>query len=144
MAGRTFALIITLLALLLTSPLPGFAQTVSVDGGYLDAGGKSSTAAALSLQLFKTPVIPLTLEATGLVSLDGNGYAASADARFRVSRTTLGAGVGIGNLSVTTRTNVLYEGILAQSILPHVAVEARYYAGPNRGGSIFAGLRFSF
>jgi len=132
------------LAVLLAMPARSFAQTVSVDGGYLDAGGKSSTGAALSLQLFKTPVIPLSLEATGLVSLDGNGYVASADARFRVSRTTLGAGVGIGNLGVTTRTNALYEGILAQSIFPHIAVEARYYSGQNRGGSIFAGLRFSF
>ena len=140
---RPLACIIAL-AGLLALPASGDAQTVSVDGGYLDAGGKSSIGTALSLQLFKTPVIPLSLEATGLVSLDGNGYVASADARFRVSRTTLGAGVGIGNLSVTTRTNVLYEGILAQSILPHLAVEARYYWGPNRSGSIFAGLRFSF
>lgn len=126
------------------TPCAGFAQTVSVDGGYLNAGGNSSTGAALSLQLFKTPVLPLSIDATALASLAGHGYAATADGRFRLGGTTVGAGVGVGNLGDTTKNDFLYDAILAQSILPHVSVEARYYFVNNHTGSLFAGLRFSF
>lgn len=128
--------------LILVKPPAALAQ-VSVDGGYFDSGGNSSIGAALSLQLFKTPVIPLTIEATGAAPLDGHGFAATADGRFRLSGTTLGLGVGAGNLGNNTRTDIVYEGILAQSLMPHLALEARFYFGPSHPSSIFAGLRLT-
>jgi hypothetical protein len=118
---------------------------VSVEGGYFDAGGAGSVGAALSLQLFKTPVVPLTVDATAAAPFDGRGFAATMDARFHLGGTTIGAGVGAGNLAQTTlgQTGIIFNGILAQSIAPHLAVETRVYFGNSRPASVFAGLRLT-
>ncbi|HTX03155.1 MAG TPA: hypothetical protein VMD07_05700 [Candidatus Acidoferrales bacterium] len=118
---------------------------VSVDGGYFDTSGNGSVGAAVSLQLFKTPVIPLSVEATAAAPFNGHGFAATADARFRLGGTTIGAGAGAGNIGQSTlgQSRFLYDGIIAQSIAPHLAVEGRVYLGSNRPTSIFAGLRLT-
>lgn len=118
---------------------------VSVDGGYFDTGGTGAVGAAVSLQLFKTPVIPLTVEATAAAPFDGRGFAATADARFRLGGTTLGGGVGAGDIGQSTlgQSRFLYDGIIAQSLAPHLAVEGRVYLGTNRPTSVFAGLRLT-
>lgn len=137
-----FSLGIVAAALLIATSSPAAAQ-VAVDGGVFGVDGTASVGAALSLQIFKTPVLPLSVDVTAAAPLDGHGFAATADGRFRIGGTTLGAGIGGGNLAQTNHYGVIYEGILAQQLVPHLAVEGRVYFGPSRPSSMFAGLRLS-
>jgi|SRR5579872_2566936 len=140
-----FSFVATLAASLVVASSQAAHAQVSVDGGYFGTGGTGSVGAAVSLQLFKTPVIPLSVEATAAAPFDGHGFAATADARFKFGGTTLGAGVGAGNIGQSTlgQSRFLYDGIVAQSIAPHLAIEARLYVGTNRPSSVFAGLRLT-
>lgn len=141
-----FSFVATLAAVLVAASSQAAHAQVSVDGGYFETGGTGSVGAAVSLQLFKTPVIPLSVEATAAAPFDGHGFAATADARFKLGGTTLGAGAGAGNIGQSTlgQSRFLYDGIIAQSIAPHLSVEARLYVGSNRPSSFFAGLRLTF
>ena len=143
MRVRWLELAIALVFVIATSRA-AYAQ-VSVDGGYFTTGGTGgSIGAAVSLQLFKTPVVPLTVETTAAAALNGEGFAATLDLRFRLAGgTAIGGGVGIGNLAVTQNANIMYEGLVSQQILPHLAAELRLYAGPFRPSSFFAGLRLT-
>ena len=141
MSGRKVALGIALM-LAIIQVRPADAQ-VSVDGGYFTTGGNGgSIGTAVSLALFKTPVVPLTVEATGAAALNGEGFATTLDLRFKLAGgTAIGGGVGIGNIASTQNTNIMYDGIVSQSLTPHLAVELRLYAGPFRPSSFFAGVR---
>ena len=139
---RFLSLGIAAAALLIAASRPAAAQ-VAVDGGVFAVDGTASVGAALSLQIFKTPVLPLSVDATVAAPLDGHGFSATADGRFRIGGTTLGVGIGGGNLAQTNHYGVIYEGILAQQLIPHLAVEGRVYFGPSRPSSMFAGLRLS-
>ncbi len=97
-----FSFVATLAAALVAASSQAARAQVSVDGGYFETGGTGSVGAAVSLQLFKTPVIPLSVEATAAAPFDGHGFAATADARFKLGGTTLGAGVGAGNIGQST------------------------------------------
>jgi hypothetical protein len=140
-----FSFIAALSVALVAASSHAASAQVSVDGGYFDTSGNGSVGAAVSLQLFKTPVIPLSVEATAAAPFNGHGFAATADARFKLGGTTIGAGAGAGNIGQSTlgQSRFLYDGIVAQSIAPHLAVEGRVYLGSNRPTSIFAGLRLS-
>jgi hypothetical protein len=140
-----FSFAATLAAALVAASTQAAHAQVSVDGGYFGTDGTGSVGAAVSLQLFKTPVIPLSVEATAAAPFDGHGFAATADARFKFGGTTLGAGAGAGNIGQSTlgQSRFLYDGIIAQSIAPHLAIEGRLYVGSNRPSSVFAGLRLT-
>jgi hypothetical protein len=115
---------------------------ISVEGGALVTRAGTSGAGALSLGVFSLPVVPLSTELT--VADGSGGYAATFDARIRAGGTTAGAGIGFGSLGHTSTTSGLYDVLIAQQIVPHTAIEARMYFGPNRPSSLFAGLRLSF
>ncbi|MBV8150062.1 MAG: hypothetical protein JOY59_00770 [Candidatus Eremiobacteraeota bacterium] len=115
---------------------------VSVDAGAFVTGSKSDVGGLLSVGIYKPPVIPLAGEITAAVQATG-GYAATADFRVTAASTTLGAGIGFGSLGTPGGTRALYDVILAQSVAPHFAVEARVYFGSARPTTVFAGLRLS-
>jgi hypothetical protein len=115
---------------------------ISLEGAAVVSGSKTSAGGALSLGLLNLPLVPLTGELTVAVPFNG-GYATTFDARLRFAATSVGAGVGFGNLGATSRTGVIYDALLAQGIAPHTALEARLYFGPSRPSTLFAGVRFS-
>ena len=119
---------------------------ISVEGGGFFGGTGTAGGAAVSLGVFSPPLVPLSTEITVAApfTAGGRGYATTFDARFHPTGTTIGAGIGFGTLGNTGSTNVLYDGLIAQSIAPHTAIEGRVYFGPNRPSSVFAGLRLSF
>jgi hypothetical protein len=57
--------------------------------------------------------------------------------------TTIGAGAGVGTIGNKSTTGAIFDGILAQSIAPHISLEAREYVGANRRSSFFGGLRLT-
>jgi hypothetical protein len=116
---------------------------VAIDGGFFGVNGTTPAGAALSLSVFKLPAVPFSVDLTGAAPLNGHGFAATADGRLNLAGTTLGAGVGVGTLANTANTGVIFDGIIARTIAPHLAVEGRVYLGPNRPSSVFAGLRLS-
>lgn len=120
------------------------ADSVAIEGGVFGAGGTTSAGGALSLQVFKAPVAPFSIDLTAAAPLNGRGFAATADGRLNVAGLTLGAGAGLGNLAKTGTTGLIYDAIVAHTLAPHLAVEGRVYLGPNRPSSLFAGLRLSF
>lgn len=132
------ALIISALAL---APQAARAD-VSVEAGGAFNSNATSGQAALSLGLLGAPIVPVSGELTVAVPFNG-GYATTLDARLHLISTTIGAGVGFGTMGNTSRTDAIFDGILAQTIAPHTAVEARAYFGANRPTTVFAGLRFS-
>jgi hypothetical protein len=117
---------------------------VSVDAGGFATNGSFGGGAAASLGLFKIPLTPISTELTGAfpIGADG-GYAATFDVRAALFGTTIGAGAGIGNVGNTATSGAIFDAILAQSIAPHVAIEAREYLGPSRRSSFFGGVRFT-
>jgi hypothetical protein len=115
---------------------------VSIAGGAAVTGSTASGAGALSLGLINAPVVPLAVELTGMFPGNG-GYAVTADARFSFAGTAVGAGAGFGSVGAISHTGAVYDGLLAHSIAPHTALEARLYFGPTRPSTLFAGVRFS-
>jgi hypothetical protein len=115
---------------------------VSVEGGAAITGSTASGAGALSLGLLNAPVVPLSVELTGLVPGNG-GYAATVDARFSLAGTAIGAGAGVGSVGSIFHTGAVYDALLAHGIAPHTALEARLYFGPTRPSTLFAGVRFT-
>jgi len=130
----------TMLALLAAPPR---AQAeVAVEGGIFASRGTSSAGGGFSLGILAVPVMPVHLDLS--VAVAGNaGAAGTLDLRFG-NGTTLGAGLGIGNLGASATSGILYDALLAQSIAPHTAIETRVYFGPRRSSTLFAGLRVSF
>lgn len=140
--SRTGACALALGLALSLAPRPARAD-ISVEGGATVTAGNASAAAALSLGLFNLPLVPLAGELTVAVPFNG-GYATTFDARLKFAGTAVGAGVGFGTLGDTDQTGAIYNALLAQSIAPHTALEARLYFGPSRPSTLFAGVRFSF
>jgi hypothetical protein len=138
---RTLTCAFVFCAALSVLPRPAQAD-VSLEGGAAVTGGTASGAAALSLGLFKVPVVPLATELTVAVPFNG-GYATTADARLSLAGTTIGAGAGFGTIGATDSTGAIFDGLLAHGIAPHTALEARLYFGPSRPSTLFAGVRFS-
>src|SRR5580704_15712218 len=76
---------------------------VSIEGGATVTGSKASAAGALSIGLLNLPVVPFSVELTGLVPGSG-GYAATVDGRFTFAGTAIGAGAGVGSVGSIFRT----------------------------------------
>jgi hypothetical protein len=115
---------------------------VSLEAGGFFGNGGTTGAGALSLGVFGIPPVPLAGELTFAAPFNG-GYAATFDLRLNAAGTTIGAGAGFGSVGARATTGTLYDAILAHSIAPHTALEARVYLGHNRPSSVLAGLRFS-
>jgi hypothetical protein len=127
---------------LAAAPLAASAD-ISVEGGALFGHGISRFGGGASLGLFKIPATPIGTELT-FITGDGTGSAGLLDARLHAGGTTLGAGIGVGNIGATSTTTVIYDAILAQSIAPQIAIEGRILFGPLRPSTTFAGLRITF
>jgi hypothetical protein len=138
---RTAACVLVLGVALALVPHPARAD-ISVEGAAAVTGGTASAGAALSLGLFYVPLVPLAGELTVAVPFNG-GYATTFDARLKLAGTTVGAGAGFGSIGDTDQTGAIFDALLAQSIAPHTALEARMYFGPSRPSTLFAGVRFS-
>ncbi len=130
-------------AAMLAAPVAARAD-ISVDAGGFATNGTAAAGAALSVGVFHIPLTPISTELTGAFPLGANGgYAATFDVRAGLFGTTLGAGAGVGTIGNKATTGVIYDAILAQSILPHISLEAREYLGPQRRSSFFGGVRFT-
>jgi hypothetical protein len=138
---RTAACALVLGAALVLTPRPAQAG-VSLEGGAMVNGSNTSFAGALSLGLLNLPLVPLAAELTVAAPTSG-GYVTTLDARLSFAGTAVGAGAGFGNLGATNNTGAIYDGLLAHTIAPHTAIEARLYFGPTRPSTLFAGIRFS-
>jgi len=129
-------------ALTAAAARPALAQ-VSIDGGVFAVNGTTDLGGLVSLQIFKTPVLPLAVEVTGAKPFAASGFAATGDARFTVGGTTFGGGIGFGDLASSGSYAGLYDILLAQKLIPHLAIEARMWMGERRPASAFIGLRAS-
>lgn len=138
---RILCLVATLAAAVAMAQ-PARAQ-ISVDGGLFDVNGNSSLGGLVSLQVFKTPVLPLAVEVTAVKPFAPQGFAATADARFTVRGTSFGGGIGAGDLGNAGTYRGIYDVLLAQKLAPHLSVEARMWMGQRRPSSGFIGLRAS-
>ena len=138
---RTAACAITLGAVLVLMPRPAQAD-VSLEAGAMTNSSNTSFAGALSLGLLNLPLVPLAAELTVAAPTSG-GYVTTLDARLSFAGTAIGAGAGFGNLGATSTTGAVFDGLLAHTIAPHTALEARLYFGPTRPSTLFAGVRFS-
>lgn len=127
-------------SVVLFAPRPAGAET-AIEGG-IAVNNSASAAGALSLGLLNAPLVPISLDLTGLFPTNG-GYATTLDARFHLAGTAIGAGAGFGTLGTIHSVGSVFDGLIAQTIAPHTAVEARLYFGPSRPSTFFAGLRFS-
>lgn len=135
----SIALVLSLVA------VPAVASAaVSIDAGGAVGHGTGGFAGSASLGLFGVPVVPLSGELTFMTTANGDGSAGTFDLRLHAAGTTIGAGAGVGNIGLTSTTAFVYDGILAQTIAPHTAIETRMYFGPQRPSTFFAGLRFTF
>jgi hypothetical protein len=140
----TRAIVFLSTAMLVMVSAPTAAQAaVAVEGGVFASRGTTAAGGAVSLGLVAVPLTPVRLDLTVAVAGNGAGSAGTLDVRAGTS-TTIGAGIGVGNLGATGTTSVIYNALLAQSIAPHTALETRLYFGPQRTSSLFAGLRLSF
>jgi len=138
---RTAACALVLGAALTLMPRPAQAD-VSLEGGAMVNGSNASFAGALSLGLLNLPLVPLAAELTVAAPTIG-GYVTTLDGRLSFAGTAIGAGAGFGNLGATDTTGAIFDGLLAHTIAPHTALEARLYFGPSRPSTLFAGVRFS-
>jgi len=137
---RATALVLALAAMLaLARPA---AADISLEGAAADTSGTVKGAGAVSIGLIGVPLTPISGELTVLVR-SGGGYAATADARLSLAGTTIGAGAGFGTLGAAHSAGI-YDALLAHGILPHTALEARWYFGPSRKPTFTAGIRLSF
>src|SRR5579883_3190571 len=139
---RRLSFLLLCCMLVVGSAVPARAN-VAVEGGAFAVRGAVSGGAALSLGLVSAPLAPISLELTGATPFNGAGYGVTLDGRLDLAGTTIGAGVGFGNLAAPQTTGVLYDVILGHSLTGHLAVEGRMYLGAGRPSSLFAGLRLS-
>jgi hypothetical protein len=97
------------------------------------------------------PVVPLELQGSLFVPLSGKGgYAATAEIRGFTGGgfggAYIGAGAGIGSLSINGSTGTVFTIFAGKSIAPLTSIEFRLYKQSQAGGATagFAGVRFSF
>lgn len=97
------------------------------------------------------PAVPLEVQGSVLVPIAGHGgYAATAEIRGFTGGgyggAYIGAGAGIGNLSLNYQTGTIFTIFAGKPILPQTSIEFRFYQQTNAGGASagFVGLRFSF
>ena len=140
---RILCLIAALAAALTAGSVQPARAQLSVDGGVFDTHGTGEVGGLVSLQVFKTPVLPLAVEVTAAKPFAPQGFAATADARFTIGATTFGGGIGFGDLGKPGGYDGMYDVLIAQKLIPHLGIEARIWMGGRRPSSGFIGLRAS-
>jgi hypothetical protein len=125
-------------------PAIAAADTVDLSAGYL--GTRGGTGAGTGIVTFQGPHVgPFGTQASGMFPFAGGGthFAATAEGVFHApGGAYLGAGLGLGRLSLPLQTGFLYDVVGGVPVFPHVDVVARYYAGASHaaGQGIFGGL----
>jgi hypothetical protein len=127
------------------------AQLSVAGGGYLSSSPNKAGGAVLLSSAASVPALPIELQASVLVPVTGaGGYALTGEVRGLsgggFGGAYVGAGAGIGNLSLSGVGGVVLTVFAGKPITPFTTFEARLYKGIQSGGSTagFIGLRFSF
>ncbi|HEY8314159.1 MAG TPA: hypothetical protein VIG51_08265 [Candidatus Baltobacteraceae bacterium] len=109
-------------------------------------GGSSSTGPAVFLSSGKSvPIVPASVDVTGLLPLGGKGgYAVTLEGRVGAAGIYGGAGYGIGQLGGAQSTGV-FTAFVGTKVAPLTSVELRGYkaSGNNGASAAFIGVRFS-
>mgnify|MGYP001441070932 CR=1 FL=1 len=124
---------------------------VSVAGGAWVGTSPSQSGGALMLSTASSiPVVPIGLQATLLVPITRQGgYAITGEIRGLsgggFGGAYVGAGAGIGDLSIGRTTGPVVTIFGGKGIAPHTSIELRLYQGLQAGGTTagFLGVRFS-
>jgi hypothetical protein len=126
-------------------PAIAAADTVDLSGGYLGTSG--GTGAGTGIVTFHGPHVgPFGTQVSGMFPFGGGGthYAATAEGVFNApGGAYLGAGLGVGRLSLPFQTGMLYDIVGGVPVFPHLDLVARYYAGTSHaaGQGVFGGLQ---
>lgn len=128
------------------------AGEISVAGGGYVSGTPSATGGAVLLSSAASiPALPIQLQATVLIPVTKQGgYAVTGEIRGLsgggFGGAYVGAGIGVGTLSVNRTTGPVLTGFVGKPIAPLTTVELRLYKGTQTNGSTagFLGIRFSF
>ncbi len=145
-------LVASILLFAASGALRGTARAdVSIAGGAWAGTSPAQAGGAVMLSTASSiPVVPFGLQATLLVPVTKQGgYAITGEIRGLsgggFGGAYVGAGAGIGNLSVGRTTGPVVTVFGGKGIAPHVSIELRLYQGLQVGGTTagFAGLRFS-
>jgi hypothetical protein len=144
LAGMSLAVAVT---------LPGTASaalSIAAGGFVRDVPSQGGLAAIVSSGA-SVPVVPLEVQGSVFVPVTGKGgYAATAEIRGftggGAGGAYIGAGAGIGTLSIDGSTGSVFTIFAGKAIAPFTSVEFRLYKQPKDGGATagFAGVRFSF
>ncbi len=146
---KTIAIVPMLLAALAcTAPAP--ADVSIAAGGWVGTSPGQSGGAIMLSTASSIPVVPVGLQATLLVPITGQGgYAVTGEIRGLsgggFGGAYVGAGAGIGNLSIGRTTGPVVTIFGGKGIAPHASIELRLYQGLQTGGTTagFLGFRFS-
>lgn len=132
------------------SASPASAAVSAAAGGWVGTSPAQSGGAVMLTTSTSIPVVPLGIQGTILVPLTKQGgYAATAEIRGLsgggFGGAYVGAGAGIGNLSVGQRTVPVVTIFGGKGIGPNVSIELRLYQGLQAGGTTagFLGFRFT-
>ncbi len=145
---KRFLCVGTLIALA-ALPRPAAAAISIAAGGFVqDTPSKSGAAVILSTGA-SIPKVPLELQASFFAPVTaGGGYAATAEIRGFTGGgyggAYVGAGAGVGNLSVGRLPGTVLTAFAGKSIAPLTSIEIRLYKQTRDSGATtgFIGLRF--
>jgi hypothetical protein len=139
-----------LVAAVFVSIRPASASVSVAGGGWLGMSPKQSGGAIMVSSGAALPVVPIGIQGTVLVPITRQGgWAATAEIRGLsgggFGGAYVGAGAGIGNLSISQQYGPVVTVFGGKGIAPFTSIEIRLYQGLQTGGTTagFLGLRFS-
>lgn len=137
-------------ALAAAAAAPAAASVSLAGGGYVQNRPSDSGGALILSSGDTVPLAPLEVQGSLLVPVTGNGgYAATLEIRGFTGGgyggAYIGAGAGIGTLSLGRNSGTVFTVFAGKSIAPHTSFELRLYRQTGAGGATagFAGIRFS-
>jgi hypothetical protein len=150
--GKRLRIASVVLALCASIPQAVSAAQLSIAGGGYVSGNPSQTGGAVLVSsAASVPAFPIQLQATVLIPVTSQGgYAVTGEVRGLsgggFGGAYVGAGAGIGNLSLNHQGNGILTAFVGKPLAPFTTFELRVYKGLGSGGSTagFVGLRFSF
>jgi hypothetical protein len=148
----TWLPVIAALVVALGGPARASAADLSVAGGGYISGNPSTTGGAVLLSsAASVPTLPIELQATLLVPITSQGgYAVTGEVRGLsgggFGGAYVGAGIGVGNLSLDRTTGTVLTAFVGKPIAPFTTFELRVYKGTQTNGTTagFLGVRFTF